>query len=172
MAGTTPNIGLNVPDYGDHNWNVPVNQNWNTLDTAIAGKQATLTFDSAPASGSTNPVTSDGIYTGLNAKVDKADLSTVQCVVEYYVNGASWYRIWSADSNGKICIEQGGVIPASTTSITLLKEYKNTDYGVVMSGSDYGKADQTLGTKSKTVSSFTVETSSKARSWIAIGEGA
>lgn len=121
--------------------------------------------------------TSDGKITSFKPKtafhaVDYNDLSPVQCVVEYYVNGTSWYRIWSADSNGKICIEQGGNIPASTTSITLLKEYKNIDYSVVMSGSNYGKADQTLGTKSKTVSGFTVETSSYARSWVAIGEGA
>ena len=34
--------------------------------TALAGKQATLTFDTVPTSGSTNPVTSGGIYNALH----------------------------------------------------------------------------------------------------------
>lgn len=35
------------------------------VQTAISGKQNTLTFDSAPTSGSSNPVTSGGLYTTL-----------------------------------------------------------------------------------------------------------
>ena len=41
------------------------------LDELIAAKQDVLTFDSAPTSGSENPVTSGGVYTALGAKVDK-----------------------------------------------------------------------------------------------------
>ena len=41
------------------------------LDELIAAKQDVLTFDSAPTSGSENPVTSGGAYTALGAKVDK-----------------------------------------------------------------------------------------------------
>ena len=33
------------------------------VDTALAAKQNTLTFDSAPTEDSTNPVTSGGVYT-------------------------------------------------------------------------------------------------------------
>lgn len=41
------------------------------LQTAMSGKQDKLTFDSAPLSGSSNPVTSNGIYEALqNAGVD------------------------------------------------------------------------------------------------------
>ena len=36
-------------------------------NTALSGKQDTLTFDSTPTSGSTNPVTSDGIYAALQS---------------------------------------------------------------------------------------------------------
>lgn len=43
---------------------------------ALAGKQASLTFDSAPASGSTNPVTSGGIYTALDGKQDTLTAGT------------------------------------------------------------------------------------------------
>ena len=39
-------------------------------DGYAAGKQDTLTFDNAPTSGSTNPVTSDGIYAALGTKQD------------------------------------------------------------------------------------------------------
>lgn len=35
------------------------------LQTAVSGKQDTLTFDTAPISGSSNPVTSGGIYNAL-----------------------------------------------------------------------------------------------------------
>ena len=35
------------------------------VDTALANKQNTLTFDSAPTHNSTNPVTSGGVYTAL-----------------------------------------------------------------------------------------------------------
>ena len=38
------------------------------LQTALAGKEDTLTFDSSATSGSANPVTSDGIYNGLSGK--------------------------------------------------------------------------------------------------------
>lgn len=40
------------------------------LQTAVSGKQDTLTFDSAPIAGSANPVTSGGIYNALqNAQI-------------------------------------------------------------------------------------------------------
>lgn len=66
----TPNLNLNVPDYQDERWDIPVNENWELLDSAIAGKQNTLTFDSTPISGSSNPVTSGGLYTALLGKAN------------------------------------------------------------------------------------------------------
>lgn len=41
-----------------------------TVTDLLAAKQATLTFDTAPKSASTNPVTSGGVYTALAAKQD------------------------------------------------------------------------------------------------------
>lgn len=41
-----------------------------TLSTALAGKQNTLTFDTTPTSGSQNPVTSGGIYSALQERDD------------------------------------------------------------------------------------------------------
>lgn len=38
------------------------------VQTQLNGKQATLTFDTTPTSGSTNPVTSGGVYTEVNKR--------------------------------------------------------------------------------------------------------
>ena len=40
-------------------------------DALLSGKQDTLTFDTAPTQGSTNPVTSGGVHTALTGKQDK-----------------------------------------------------------------------------------------------------
>ena len=40
------------------------------LNNGLSGKQNTLTFDSAPTSGSTNPVTSGGVFSAINSKMD------------------------------------------------------------------------------------------------------
>jgi hypothetical protein len=64
----------------------------------------------------------------LNGKVNTSDLAEVQCVVETYVNGTSWYRVCSDG-----WCEQGGrgaLNETSTTTITLLKAYANTSYTV------------------------------------------
>jgi hypothetical protein len=34
----TPNIGLQVPAFGQANWQVPTNFNWNTLDLIFGGE--------------------------------------------------------------------------------------------------------------------------------------
>jgi len=44
------------------------------VDTQLEGKQDTLTFDSAPTSGSNNPVKSGGVYSALLGKVSPSDL--------------------------------------------------------------------------------------------------
>ena len=46
-------------------------------DGYAAGKQDTLTFDNVPTSGSTNPVTSDGLYTALGTKQDTITVDSV-----------------------------------------------------------------------------------------------
>lgn len=70
----------------------------------------------------------DNIATDLNNKVSKSDLLEVQCVVETYVNGASGYRIWSDG----YCEQwgRGALNECTTTTITLLKAYKDTNYSV------------------------------------------
>ena len=83
---------------------------WSTVETPIQSK---LTFDSAPTAGSTNPVTSDGIKTELNAKqnsltagdnitIDGSTISSDQVFVAKY--GTTTYKeIKAAYNAGKIC---------------------------------------------------------------------
>lgn len=47
-----------------------------SLQNQIANKQDKLTFDAAPTAGSTNPVTSDGVKTALESKVNMSDVVT------------------------------------------------------------------------------------------------
>lgn len=59
----------------------------------------------------------------------KQDLATVHCVVETYVNGTSWYRVYDDG-----WCEQGGFSSGegAPVTITLLKPYKDTNYSVVL----------------------------------------
>ena len=63
---------------------------------------------------------------GLETKVDKDSMTEVQCVVETYQNGTSWYRVWSDG-----WVEQGGRTGSGTSAtVTMLKSYSNTNYTV------------------------------------------
>ena len=46
------------------------------INTALSGKQATLTFDNAPTENSNNPVKSGGVYTALEGKQDNLTFDT------------------------------------------------------------------------------------------------
>ena len=65
---------------------------------ALAGKQDTLTFDDAPTAGSDNPVTSDGIQEALSGKVNTGE--DFASKVTFHVSAANvqFYRI------GNVCI--------------------------------------------------------------------
>lgn len=76
-------------------------------------------------------------------------------VVENYVNGTSWYRVWSDG-----WCEQGGVSPSagdsSSNTINLLKSYKDTNYSIFFAQNAGVEGSYTNGctAKNKTVSSF------------------
>lgn len=87
----------------------------------------------------------------FNQKVDKADMTEVQCIVETYSNGTDWYRVWSDG-----WCEQGGKIALTTGSVTLnfLKAFKDTNYNLMTTnyGSGYSlilsKSDSSASLKS------------------------
>ena len=78
MATTSKNGTLYTTDGTDRvNW-YPVTLAGNVqttggsdVETALSGKQATLTFDDAPTASSNNPVKSGGIKTAIDAKYTK-----------------------------------------------------------------------------------------------------
>lgn len=76
----------------------------------------------------------------FNQKVDKLDMTEVQCVVETYSNGTEWYRIYSDG-----WCEQGGKVTLSASTyidVNLLKPYANTDYSCFQSHNYSGTGSQ------------------------------
>lgn len=114
----------------------------------------------------------DDIVTDLNGKVDKSDLHEVQCVVETYVNGNSWYRIYSDG-----WCEQGGrasVASDNSVTVTFLKNFKDTNYyanwiscsGAITTGSGTRAAD-TLTTTSMRI--YNGQDTTMTANWQACG---
>ena len=67
----------------------------------------------------------------LETKVDKSSMQEVPCVIETYVNGFSWYRVYSDGW----CEQGGGSYQSSNgghrhTTVTLLKPFINTNYSI------------------------------------------
>lgn len=62
------------------------------------------------------------------------DTTTIYPVIETYINGTSWYRIYAPDSTGYRWCEQGGRFTRTATgkqSISLLKNCVNTNYSIL-----------------------------------------
>lgn len=103
----------------------------------------------------------DEIATDLNNKVDKSDLIESHVIIESYVNGTSWYRIWSDG-----WIEQGGKYTYSSAgqkTISLLKSIDITrpvyfSYKLVTTRSA-GAYERECNVNSYTSSNFVVYTS-------------
>lgn len=102
------------------------------------------------------------INAGVLSEKANADLSncTKPYVTETYVNGTSWYRLWSDG-----WCEQGGQTAAlsaqTQTTIELLKEYSNTDYFInVNQPLRIGYLLPTVGIYQKNTANFIVQQSS------------
>ena len=93
------------------------------------------------------------LQTVLDNKVNlNLDNCTKPYVTETYINGASWYRIWSDG-----WCEQGGYSDAGQ-NVTLLKSYKDTNYSLIMGLDAYTGNTPTfaaIGYTNKTVTGFT-----------------
>jgi hypothetical protein len=95
----------------------------------------------------------------LSGKADVADLAEVQCVVETYHNGESWYRIWSDG-----WCEQGGYTGSvgydTNVTINLLKDFATNNYSVFLNYLNPDtKDDMDLHTTGRTTSNFTIRIS-------------
>ena len=103
-----------------------------------------------------------------NDAVLKSSLTEVQVVTETYVNGTSWYRIWSDGWK-----EQGGYSSSMPVTVTLLKEFSNTNYTIcatMNSNKNVGNYEN-LAVSNKTSTGFKLyqHTISNAVSWYACG---
>lgn len=111
--------------------------------------------------------------------IGSANLATCHVVVETYVNGSSWYRVYDDG-----WVEQGGqnntVGTGTVVTITLLKEFQDTSYfatrTALLGTSAGGNASYLSGILNRTVSSFQYRIDQTAYTtgaiWYACGYGA
>lgn len=102
------------------------------LNSGLAAKQNVLTFDSAPTSGSTNPVESGGVYTALAGKQntipDLADIRSGaelgKTAVQHEVDPTvpAWAK---ASSKPTYTASEVGALPASTTIPSKVSDLQN-----------------------------------------------
>lgn len=84
------------------------------LETSVSGKQDKLTFDAAPTEGSSNPVTSDGIYKAIQAGGGSVILDDT--VTEDSSNGVKSSGIYTAIKNAQDTVQ--GNVDALQTTVT------------------------------------------------------
>lgn len=98
--------------------NSTVATKFNSVDSAISGKQNKLTFDSAPKADSTNPVTSGGVKSALDAKQNKLTFDSTPQGDSYnpvYSDGiytALAYKQDKIENADKLSIDSSGIIAA------------------------------------------------------------
>ena len=76
------------------------------------------------------------INTALSDAIKPSDLHEANVIVETYVNGTDWYRIWSDG-----WIEQGGRVSISQdtqTTVSLLKSFSDINYTVLITANKSG----------------------------------
>ena len=99
-VGALPAGGTAVKATADANGNNIANTyaTQTALTNGLAAKQNALTFDSAPTSGSSNPVTSGGVFSAINTKQDK--LTFDQTPTENSVNPVTSGGVYNAINAG------------------------------------------------------------------------
>lgn len=100
-----------------------------------------------------------------------ASNNRVAVVVQNYVNGASWYRVWSDG-----WIEQGGTIGATTTqkSVSFIKSFSTTNCTVIATDCNYSTTDVSacwpIGIQIRSSSKFDIKAGGTASvRWYACG---
>ena len=103
----------------------------------------------------------------LANKADKSAVTTLQnriYIKSSYINGTSWYRIWSDG-----WCEQGGVVPyASEKSVALLKNMVDTNYSILINSTFRGTQTYSPNVKdgTKTTSGFKIQCSTAYTNYI------
>jgi hypothetical protein len=90
----------------------------------------------------------DNVSVELNNKIDKNELAEIQCVIETFQEGTSWYRIYSDGW----CEQGGTTIFSDDWTLTFLKPFRDSNYylfGELWDGDSTGN----LGIRSQTPTS-------------------
>jgi len=123
MSTTTPNLGLfkyntTTDSNVAFNINNALNNNWDIIDTAMAGGGLPDQTDKA-----------DYLLTTDGTEAYWGETGEIYPVVETFLDGDSWYRVYSDG-----WCEQGGktvnVNMGNSTTCSFLKAYKDTTYCV------------------------------------------
>lgn len=108
---------------------------WATVDalpsqTGQSGKY--LTTDGTSASWAT-PTTS------INWGTSTSNISSTRpaVIVESYINGTSWYRVWSDG----FCEQGGEIVGVTDYTVSFLKQFANTNYLITIGCYDYSSPD-------------------------------
>lgn len=111
----------------------------------------------------------DDTIGATNGTIAVKNLTPIHAVVETYVNGASWYRVYDDG-----WCEQGGVGTSTSdsgVSIVFLKEFADTNYAVSITVIDNGSSNYSTAAKVRTTSDMKIVcyTETKTMSWQAYG---
>ena len=144
MSTVTPNLGLfkyntSTDANSAFNINKALNNNWDIIDNALTN------VDALP-----DQTGKDGyILTTNGSEASWGQTAEIHCVVETYIDGASWYRVWSDG-----WLEQGNAnfqFTSSEMTVNFLKSFSNTSYTIIteatnLISSNYGEG-VSVGTK-------------------------
>lgn len=141
--------------------------------TLYSGKQDKLTFDTAPTSGSANPVTSGGVKEALDLKADKTEIPDVSQFITKAVNDLTYYYT-KTQVDGKVSDLEGKIsaipkfaisvvdnLPTSGISTTTiyLKKTSTTETGNLYTEYIYvNNAWESLGTQTLDLSEYATKT--------------
>ena len=109
----------------------------------------------------------------LQQIANKVDRSEADYVVESYVNGTEWYRVYKSG-----WVEQGGSVSGTSgVTVIFLKPFVNTNYTITSSVTASSSSDSyfsalVMGTKTTTDFKATLNSVVKGKDWIAYGQGA
>lgn len=158
-------VSLNKPNPGDRNWDVPVNQNWTTIENELNAKADT------DLSNLSNGLTNT-ICTTMPTTVTTATLRKPAVVIQNYRSAAGFFRVWSDGF-----IEQGGIAAGGPNSlnVSFFVPFSSTTYVAEVTGVDSTSTGYIYSAYNRTTTGMTIYTAYGgatavcAKSWYACG---
>lgn len=95
------------------------------VESALAGKEDTLTFDNAPTDGSSNPVKSDGVYDALQEKVSWDEQAVLGA---YNIFPFPYLKDTQTSDGVTYTVDSQGVVDVNAASTEGYAEFQLTPY--------------------------------------------